>query len=52
MRVPGYELTGEIARGGMGIVYRAQQLEPPRTVALKMLLPHQLGSAGIYERQT
>src|SRR5436190_1716644 len=50
MRVPGYELTGEIARGGMGIVYRAQQLEPPRTVALKMLLPHQLGSAGMAER--
>ena len=44
MRVPGYELNDEIARGGMGIVYRAQQLDPPRTVALKMLLPHQLGA--------
>src|SRR3954466_5429785 len=50
MRVAGYEVLGEIARGGMGIVYRAKQLEPPRTVALKMLLPHQLGSAGMAER--
>src|SRR6202040_3372324 len=30
--------------------YRAQQLEPARTVALKMLLPHQLGSAEMRER--
>ena len=40
----------EIARGGMGIVYRAQQLEPVRAVALKMLLPHQLGSVEMRER--
>jgi hypothetical protein len=50
LRVPGHELTGEIARGGMGIVYRAEQLDPRRTVALKMLLPHQLGAAGVAER--
>ncbi len=40
----------EIARGGMGIVYRARQLEPDRIVALKMLLPHQLSSASMRER--
>jgi WD40 repeat protein len=50
MRVPGYVLMEEIARGGMGIVYRAKQLDPPRPVALKMLLPYQLGSAGMAER--
>src|SRR5262249_53490858 len=50
MRIPGHEVIEEIARGGMGIVYRARQLDPSRTVALKMLLPHQLGAGGMEER--
>ena len=49
-QLPNHRVLEEIARGGMGIVYRAQQLEPARVVALKMLLPHQAGSTEMLER--
>ncbi|HEV3384938.1 MAG TPA: TIR domain-containing protein, partial [Gemmata sp.] len=33
-----YKILREVGRGGMGIVYEAEQLEPQRIVAVKMIL--------------
>jgi serine/threonine protein kinase/tetratricopeptide (TPR) repeat protein len=49
-RIQDYELLNEVARGGMGIVYRARQRVPPRIVALKMILPANVGSADALKR--
>jgi hypothetical protein len=46
----GYLIEGVAGQGGMGIVYRARQLRPARTVALKVISPQLADDREFRER--
>ena len=50
IEIPGFKIVGLLGRGGMGIVYRAEQASLKREVALKFLPAHLMNDPKRLER--
>jgi WD40 repeat protein len=48
--VPGYEMLGELGRGGMGVVYLARHIRLDRLCALKMISAGELADPAVAAR--